>query len=561
MKLQIYRPVQETQEQTIFIANSTFNSGIDGWTNFASQWTWDAATSACTTTIASGVGSNQIFTPLLTQMEPSSVYTVEIEFTYIAEGFAYVNIGNTRILTATTAGTYTATYVAPDEGPMPQFIAVTAMAPFDGAFKNVYIYRDKSLSPNSNDTHWEPYEFLDMDGTDVALNYQVGDLTTLSGKFGYHTKQFTLPGTKHNREVLQHLYKDEHSPTLIDPRNRTRCQLIGENEGNVLIDGWLIINNVVRLGERVQFECEIYNETFNFIERLKGKRLRDLDLSELDHYLTYDNISSTWNTGRTWTDGYIYPFYLVDDGIYDVGKHFWPAIYDRYIFEKVLQETEVPYNISDTVKDWMGDMVTTHSGQVPKVDEGFASSLFISATTNSLHSFTTNGGTVTNIDAVRSGENAGYGNPTLYYSTRLLWNVESNDVHNAFSTSGPFSIFRPVSSGRYRINGRVSGTFTVNLMGFNQSGYHPDMAPASFNYPAYFKAIGRCTLSQGTSSLAASMGMGTPPERSSPPLETSLGKLPWIWTKPLSSSKVKRSSSFWRWRTEVYSPPLVVCSS
>ena len=166
-------------------------------------------------------------------------------------------------------------------------------------------------------------EALDLlPDTNIVLTQQVNDIAELQDRQANYSNQFTLPKTTTNMRVLNDKHK-KHPAQL--------------EQYGALTNGFLIIQS-----EDNTYKAVFYSGVINFFQLIEGKKLKDLDMSELEHILNISNIVGSHI--NEWEDGYIYPFINTanDDSVYDyTQREIWakgmlPCIYTRYILEKIV---------------------------------------------------------------------------------------------------------------------------------------------------------------------------------------------------------------------------------
>src|SRR3990167_3350249 len=141
--------------------------------------------------------------------------------------------------------------------------------------------------------------------TNVALSLAVNKIAEAIRPAGSFSNQFKLPKTQNNInifEVADSLNSDTNIPYLKLP-----CRLI-QNGRELISDGFAIIEQSEK-----EYEVVCYGGNLDFFEKIKDKKLSDLNLSELDHYWDYTTVISS----RLNSTGIIYP--IIDwssDGAY-----------------------------------------------------------------------------------------------------------------------------------------------------------------------------------------------------------------------------------------------------
>ena len=170
-------------------------------------------------------------------------------------------------------------------------------------------------------------EALDLlPDTSIVLTQQVNDIAELQDRQANYSNQFTLPKTTTNMRVLNDKHK-KHPAQL--------------EQYGALTNGYLVIQS-----EDVTYKAVFYSGAINFFQLIEGMKLKDLDMTELEHILNVSNIVASHT--NDWNDGYIYPFLNTanDDSVYDyTNREVWakgmiPCIYTRYILKKIVDSVD-----------------------------------------------------------------------------------------------------------------------------------------------------------------------------------------------------------------------------
>ena len=138
---------------------------------------------------------------------------------------------------------------------------------------------------------------LDLyDDVPISIVIQEGDLSNFERRSNY-SKTFRLPATTRNSEFFEHFY--EVNSTGYNPLNSVPC--VVQTMGNDVFKGTLRLNGVYRNEIYDEFEVYIIQELVDFADLIGNLNLNELDWSDLNHDLTYDNITTSWyaNSGDT----------------------------------------------------------------------------------------------------------------------------------------------------------------------------------------------------------------------------------------------------------------------
>jgi len=131
----------------------------------------------------------------------------------------------------------------------------------------------------------------------VTANLSINSITNLQERNAGFSNTFTVPGTKHNKEVFNSFY--DVNGIDFDPLTRRNCVI--QNYGNDIFRGTLRLNSVINTGDYQEFEVYIVSDIGDFVGEIDGLSLTDLLWGDLYHQQTYDNIVESWKatTGDT----------------------------------------------------------------------------------------------------------------------------------------------------------------------------------------------------------------------------------------------------------------------
>lgn len=127
-----------------------------------------------------------------------------------------------------------------------------------------------------------------------------------------YTKTFTIPGTKKNNQV----FNDFYSVIGLDFDPLLKLQCVVERGGSIIFEGFLRLNAVLFLEDKIEYEVYILTELSDLSTRLQAISLRDLDYQDLNHQNVYSAITKSWEysgtTGGLFDGQIVYP--LIDYG-------------------------------------------------------------------------------------------------------------------------------------------------------------------------------------------------------------------------------------------------------
>lgn len=139
-------------------------------------------------------------------------------------------------------------------------------------------------------------KYLDLQGEYVGLDMQVFDLGKIETRTGTVTNDFKIPNTAHNRSALGYAVEENIFEPTLSPYIGIRATCY---QNNIPLS-----EGVIQINDRTKKEIDItfYGENIDVFELIRGKSIRDANLSDLRHAYTAANIIASFSN----TSGYIY---------------------------------------------------------------------------------------------------------------------------------------------------------------------------------------------------------------------------------------------------------------
>ena len=182
------------------------------------------------------------------------------------------------------------------------------------------------------------------EGSPFPITYQIDDVRNPASTNASYSKTIQLAGSKNNNDVLGHLYDINSDFTYFNPNIKTKVQVYIDYI--LVMDGYFRLNSIDRNLDTggVVYNITIFEDTTDLWRRIDGLFVKDMDLSSLNHTISYTNITNTWGTGHTYQDGYMYPMPMPKNPEHRyVANDFKPAIYHRWLLEKIV--TDAGYKV------------------------------------------------------------------------------------------------------------------------------------------------------------------------------------------------------------------------
>ena len=318
--------LRNKQDVTIF--NYDFSYNLNGW-NSGGTWSQNYRIFGKSAYHNTGSTVSLYQTVDITSGE---IYEVTYTVDSYTSGSINVSIGSNSGTTRNTEGEFTDVIVATGST-----IYLNPSIDFKGSITNIIVktklYYDNTLTPPENE--------------EVNLNFFLQDIYDITKRGSSYSLSFELPGDKNNDNIFQYLYR-------LDINNELKNIFIKK-----LIDCEISVNtlpvttgtlqlNSINLGEGDQ---HTYIATFlgqynSFAEKMGDNLIfgndntsDDINISELNHYLTFNNIENSYINDLDYkyglvdyTEGNSNIFYVDNMRPQIKARYLWDAIHDKYGF-------------------------------------------------------------------------------------------------------------------------------------------------------------------------------------------------------------------------------------
>lgn len=183
----------------------------------------------------------------------------------------------------------------------------------------------------------------------IGITFQSADVASFVERKLTTTNQFKIPATETNRRVLG-------SPEVISIQN---SKIYSKTNANLVQDGRELINNgllEIINASNEYYTIKVTSGVRSFFNAIKGKSLRDLDLSAYDHTQDFATILASYSN----TDGYIYPvqdlFQNSPNDLIGVNTPFrvdysLPWMYLKTLVDEIFTQAGFTYNAPDLLAD------------------------------------------------------------------------------------------------------------------------------------------------------------------------------------------------------------------
>lgn len=200
-----------------------------------------------------------------------------------------------------------------------------------------------------NDT---TYSKLDLyDTISLPITYSIADIRQPDQRQGTFTKTISLPGTKQNNHLFNHIFRVNKVTYLtndFNPSLKASCLIL--EDSIEIFKGSLKLNDISYLEDgEIIYNCVAFGETTDLFFSLGNKEIVELftETDSLNHIWNRPNIVFSW--GATKGEGYVYP--MIDYGNHfektrnqwDV-KEFYPAVYVKEYIDRMFEQAGYTYS-------------------------------------------------------------------------------------------------------------------------------------------------------------------------------------------------------------------------
>lgn len=152
---------------------------------------------------------------------------------------------------------------------------------------------------------------VDIDkNTAFPISFQAVDLSNPTAIKNSWSKTVTLPSTKVNDNLFNHIWKIDHQILNFNPSKRVPFVLVGD--GAIIEQGYIELNSISYSGRyAISYNVTLYGGLFDFFYSISEKDMNELNL-DYTHTINRHTILNTWdNTLPPWS------YALTYSGLYD----------------------------------------------------------------------------------------------------------------------------------------------------------------------------------------------------------------------------------------------------
>lgn len=201
----------------------------------------------------------------------------------------------------------------------------------------------------------------------ISVVIQQLDLNILDQRKSPFSRQFVIPSTNVNSIIFEHYF--EVNGIEFNPLQKVQC--VVQYRGQDIFNGFLRLSAVIENPNYCDYEVYILGQVGDFASEIRNLTLQDINWSDLQHELNYDNITQSWGAENNYVDGLfggkvLYPMinyglpydsnnipafsynfgdtYSFDQSIYPVPEFVWkPALRIKEVLDRIFALTE--YNL------------------------------------------------------------------------------------------------------------------------------------------------------------------------------------------------------------------------
>lgn len=132
----------------------------------------------------------------------------------------------------------------------------------------------------------------------ISVVIQQLDLNVLDQRKSNYSKQFVIPNTNNNANILEHYFEING----IDFNPLQKIEAVVQYRGEDIFRGFMRLSAVINNPNYTDYEVYILGQVGDFTSNIRDLSLQDINWTDLQHELTYDNITTSWE-GRYDTTG------------------------------------------------------------------------------------------------------------------------------------------------------------------------------------------------------------------------------------------------------------------
>jgi hypothetical protein len=317
----------------------------------------------------------------------------------------------------------------------------------------------------------------------VPINFSIADIRDVQAKSGSYSKSIKIIGTKHNNEVLNHLF-DVNAVSLTYNLNvKQPCQIV-QNDELILDNAILQLVNVEKISngmnddEQVVYTVTVKDTVGDLFTDIGNAMLTDLDFSDLNHTYTSANVVASW--AHDVTDGYKYILPMSSDNIYQLPE-LKPAIYLKTYLDRIFSNAGYQYQFDEAVSIGFDKLLMPYNGDKVTLDQSSLDAVKIIAENTTSTDYVYTNPLIINTEV--QDPNSAYNPTTSTYTSEYALNAPNaiqfrftldyeillNNTNASTVTASTFGIYVP----RINVNSLSTTTIPIDLISFSSGDTLP----------------------------------------------------------------------------------------
>lgn len=201
---------------------------------------------------------------------------------------------------------------------------------------------------------------LDLFGDEpINLQLSFSEIQDIKKRNSAFTKGFDLPGSKKNNTFFNHYYNVDSIGISYDVNKKYPCDIL-YNGAEVLV-GNIRLNSVNVRDTQKTYKVTFYNQVGDLAANIADKLVCDLDMTDLEHEWSVENISKSWDIEYLTTPN---PSGWPKRGLFD-GKIIYPMLHLGYTYEQIEGGTDVINTDITPLFDLNGGIDTISDSETP----------------------------------------------------------------------------------------------------------------------------------------------------------------------------------------------------
>lgn len=198
-------------------------------------------------------------------------------------------------------------------------------------------------------------ETIDLsEKVNIPFTDSVNDIRNIDKASGSFIKRFTAPGTANNNKILGYHYEVGIDSSF----NVNKLLFVSLIDNSIPVQyGNMQLVQINKDGNNISYELVVYGSLSVFAKELGNKKLSDIDLSGLNHVLSWSAVSNSWSANTNYvyplTDSVNYTLASIDGSTPNSNiklKDLIPCIKVSYLWNQIFKDINWSYN-----KDWFNN--------------------------------------------------------------------------------------------------------------------------------------------------------------------------------------------------------------